>query len=269
LIGNNFRLGDYAFSKKEIANLESKGLKIDINKEGEITRESFSIAETTDPYTTGDENSLIKWLLSKIKFDIIPATDVRNYIRMAVGDLSSKYTTSELFQLKFSLRDAIAKNIENHLNTYAKLLFDGLLAEKKLRLDLRQSYEISKTLEIYNPYPEKFQRNIFEKVGNLNTEEYKLAKTIDDLGNIKWWFRNLNKGGFFIQGYLPDALNPDFILETKTGITVALEYKGEHLADREYKEEIGNIWGSIDEKYKFMMITKSDIEERVKKIKEL
>lgn len=269
LIGNNFRLSDYAFSEKEIANLESKGVRLDIDKKGDITRESFSGAETIDPYTSEDENSLIRWLLSKIKLDLIPASEVRNYIRTAVSNLSSRYPIAELFQLKFSLRDAIDRSIENYLNIYAKLQFDRLLAEKRFILDLKQSYAIDKTLEIYNPYPETFQRSIFENVGKLNQEEYRLAKAIDDLDNVKWWFRNLNKGGFFIQGYLPSSLNPDFILETKSGTVVVLEYKGEHLADRAYKEKIGNIWGGINEKYKFMMVTKTDIEEKVKTIKEL
>lgn len=267
LIGNNFRLSDYAFSEKEIANLESKGVKLDIDREDEITRESFT-AETISPNTTGDENSLIRWLLSKIKFDLIPASDVRNYIRTTISNLSSKYPIAELFQLKFSLRDAITKSIEHHLNVYAKLRFDELLAGKKFILDQKQSYAIDKTLEIYNPYPETFQRSIFENVGKLNKEEYRLAKAIDNLDNVKWWFRNLNKGGFYIQGYLPSSLNPDFILETKTGTVIVLEYKGEHLADREYKEEIGNIWGGLNEVYKFMMVTKTNIEEKVKDIKE-
>ena len=77
------------------------------------------------------------------------------------------------------------------------------------------------------------------------------------------------KNGFYIQGYLPHSFNPDFILETKTGCIIAVEYKGEHLADREYKEKIGNIWGSINEKYKFIMATKSDIEEKSKSDRKL
>ena len=269
LIGNNFRLSDYAFSEKEIANLEAKGVKFDIDKEGEITREAFVSAETVDPYTTEDENSLIKWLLSKIKFDLIPALDVRNYIRQAVSNLSSKYPIADLIQLKFSLRDALVKSIENHLNACAKLQFDRLLKDKRITFDLKQSYAIDNTLEIYNPYPEEFQRSIFEKVGRLNKEEYRLAKAIDDLSNVKWWFRNQDKDCFYIQGYLPSKFNPDFILGAKSGIVIVLEYKGEHLADREYKEEVGNIWGGINEKYKFIMVTKTNIEEKVNEIKEL
>ena len=71
-----------------------------------------------------------------------------------------------------------------------------------------------------------------------------------------------------MQGYRPSAFNPYFILETKPGTVVALEYKGEHLADREYKEEIGNIWGGLNEKYKFMMVTKIDIESKINKLTE-
>ena len=118
-----------------------------------------------------------------------------------------------------------------------------LLEAKRLDIDLGQSFTIEPTLDIYNPHPEIFKRSIYEKVGRLNNEEYRLAKAIDDLPNIKWWFRNSDRNGFYIQGYLPHSFNPDFILETKTGCIIAVEYKGEHLADREYKER-SEIYGA-------------------------
>ena len=268
LIGDGFDLGSYAFIEKEIANLESKGVRIDIDKRGEITTEAIGEGKVS-LFVTEDKNSLIRWLLSKIKFDLIPASEVRTYIITAISNLSSKYSVADLFQLKFSLRDKIIQSIGDHLNSYAKAHFDRLVSEKKLILDLREAYAISKTLEIYNPYPETFQKSLYDKVGKLNDEEYRLARAIDDLDNVKWWFRNFDKGGFYIQGYLAYSLNPDFILETVSGRVVVLEYKGLYLADRTYKEELGNIWGSINDKYRFMMITKSDIEEKVNRIKEL
>jgi type III restriction enzyme len=267
LIGNGFSLTSHTFSEQEIANLEAKGVKIDINKEGEIIRESLQVSQDITPYTAEDESGLIKWLLSKIKFDLIPAIEARDYIKTAVTALSNKHTVAELFQLKFSLRDKIAQYIETHLNEHAKAQFDKLFGEKKFTLELRQAYRIPETLELYNPHHEIFQRSIFEKVGKLNDEEYRLAKAIDDLANVKWWFRNLDKDAFYIQGYLPSAFNPDFILETKSGTVIVLEYKGEHLADREYKETIGNIWGGLNEKYKFMMATKTSLQETINKIK--
>ena len=50
---------------------------------------------------------------------------------------------------------------------------------------------------------------------------------------------------------------------------VAIEYKGEHLADLEYNKEIGSIWGGLDDKYKFLLITKKDVEEKIHEIKGL
>ncbi len=167
------------------------------------------------------------------------------------------------------MRDKIVESIENYLNAYARTQFEKLVHDGKLTLDLKQSYTIPGTLEIYNPHAEAFNRCIFEKAGKLNNEEYRLAKAIDDMNNVKWWFRNLDKGGFYIQGYLPYAFNPDIILETTSGTVIAIEYKGEHLADREYKEKIGNIWGSLHERYIFMMATKTEIGSVVNKIKGL
>ncbi|MBI3756332.1 MAG: hypothetical protein HY265_09245, partial [Deltaproteobacteria bacterium] len=268
LIGNGFSLKNYHFPESEIANLESKGVKIDIDKQGKITKESINDGGI-DPYTSEDENSLIRWLLSKIKFDLLPAAEVRDYIKKAIHDLSSssKYSIAELFQLKFSLRDKFVQSIEGYLNNYAKAQFEKLHNEGKFILDLKQSYSIPNMLEIYNPHSEVFQKSIFEKVGRLNYEECRMAKAVDDLDNVKWWFRNLDKGGFYIQGYLPFAFNPDFILEAKSGTVAAIEYKGEHLADKEYKEGIGNIWGGINKKYKFIMATEKNIEEAIKKVK--
>lgn len=268
LIGNSFSLSKYVFSEQDIANLEAKGVKFDINKEGEITREAVKVSEDLDLYTAEDESSLIKWLLTRIQFDFIPASEVRDYIKSTVGGLASKYSIAELFQLKFSLRDKIILSIENHLNAYAKAQFDKLLNDNRFVVDLRQAYFIPDTLEIYNPHHEVFQKSVFEKVGRLNDEEYRLAKAIDDLSNVKWWFRNLDRDGFYIQGYLPHAFNPDFIVETNSGMVITLEYKGEHLADREYKEAIGGIWGGLNDKYKFMIVTKSDIEGKISKIKD-
>lgn len=58
-------------------------------------------------------------------------------------------------------------------------------------------------------------------------------------------------------------------IKTNSGVMVAIEYKGEHLADLEYKKEIGSIWGGLDDKYKFLLITKKDVEEKIHEIKGL
>ncbi len=269
LIGDGFKLNNYNFPIKEIEDIESKGIKVDIDKKGNITKEALEVSEEFAPYTKENKDTLIKWLLSKIKFGLIPAKEVKDYITSAINKLGKKHSIAELFQLKFSLRDKLDDNIEKHLNEYAKAEFDKLISQKRLFLDLKHSYPIRDTMEIYNPYHEKFKKSVFEMVGKLNNEEYRLAKAIDDLSNVKWWFRNLDKGGFYIQGYQPASFNPDFILETNSGVVVAVEYKGEHLADLEYKKEIGSIWGGLDDKYKFILATKKDVEEKISEIKRL
>ncbi len=79
----------------------------------------------------------------------------------------------------------------------------------------------------------------------------------------------MTKDGFYIQGYLPTSFNPDFILETNSSVVVAIEYKGEHLADLEYKKEIGSLWGGLHSKYKFVLATKKNIEEKISEIKKI
>ncbi len=269
LIGDGFKLNNYKFPIKEIEDVESKGIKVDIDKKGKIIKEALKVSEEFTPYTKETKDALIRWLLSKIKFDLIPAKEAKDYITSAINKLLKKYSIAELYKFKFYLRDKFIDNIAKHLNGYAKSEFNKLLSEKNLSLDMKQAFLIPETLEIYNPYHEKFKKSVFEMVGKLNNEEYRLVKAIDDLNNVKWWFRNLDKGGFYIQGYLPASFNPDFIIETNNGVIVAIEYKGEHLADLEYKKEIGTIWGGLDDKYKFLLATKKDVEEKVREIKGL
>lgn len=45
--------------------------------------------------------------------------------------------------------------------------------------------------------------------------------------NILFWTRNSDKRGFRINGFINHY--PDFIIQTKSGKTIVLETKGDHL----------------------------------------
>ena len=57
--------------------------------------------------------------------------------------------------------------------------------------------------------------------------------------NIAFWTRNIERKGFKINGFINHY--PDFIIETKSGKTILLETKGDHL-DAEQKIRLGRKW---------------------------
>jgi type III restriction enzyme len=78
----------------------------------------------------------------------------------------------------------------------------------------------------------------------MNGFEQKIALEIATSSNIEFWHRNLSRGkGFCINGFMNNHY-PDFIFHTKSGITILIEAKGDHLdgSDSAAKCRLGNEW---------------------------
>ena len=76
---------------------------------------------------------------------------------------------------------------------------------------------------------------------NLGYYEERVINDIANLNSIAFWTRNIERKGFCINGFLNHY--PDFIIQTKSGKTLILETKGDHL-DAEQKIRLGNLWAS-------------------------
>lgn len=72
------------------------------------------------------------------------------------------------------------------------------------------------------------------------------------MSNIAFWTRNIEKRGFRINGFINHY--PDFIIQTKSGKTIILETKGDHL-DAEQKIRLGSMWASkAGNDYRYFMV---------------
>ena len=93
------------------------------------------------------------------------------------------------------------------------------------------------------------KRHFFPVIGNLKSvgEEFECAELIaNQLDNVDWWVRNVERKttSFWLQTS-SDRFYPDFVVRLKSGVTLAIEYKGAHIADsRDSKEKqmIGKLW---------------------------
>ena len=83
-------------------------------------------------------------------------------------------------------------------------------------------------------------KSLYEQEGKINGFEEKVINEIANLPNVAFWTRNPERGkGFRINGFLNHY--PDFIIQTKSGKTLVVETKGDHL-DAEQKIKLGATW---------------------------
>ena len=173
------------------------------------------------------------------------------------------------FTTKFDGMWKIQAEIARIIEEYAKKRFDLLLKQRDIDTDCAFYTPEKKTyLSILSP--EHFQKHLFERAGNMNGEETELAMRIDALDNVAWWLRNREKEDFYIQGWKPGKFYPDFIVKTKTGSYILVEYKGEDRLtneDTEYKIQLGKLWEKLsDDKNKFYLVNVKSSDEVLKQI---
>ena len=95
-------------------------------------------------------------------------------------------------------------------------------------------------------------KSLYEKEGSINGFEERVINEIGNMTNIAFWTRNIDRRGFRINGFLNHY--PDFIIQTKSGKTILLETKGDHL-DAEQKIRLGAQWATkAGNNYRYFMV---------------
>lgn len=101
-------------------------------------------------------------------------------------------------------------------------------------------------------------KSLYEQEGKINGFEEKVINEIANLPNIAFWTRNPERGkGFRINGFLNHY--PDFIIQTKSGKTLVVETKGDHL-DAEQKIKLGATWAQkAGNAFRYFMVYQSRV----------
>ncbi len=159
----------------------------------------------------------------------------------------------ELAYRKFRLRGALERKLAAGLVMAKQLVFDDLFQDEN-RFEVRDEHAIVLKQGRYAydfPYTGllPLKRHFFPVIGNLKGrgEEFDCAEFIaNQLDGVDWWVRNVEKKptSFWLQT-ASDRFYPDFVIRLTTGLTLAVEYKGAHLADgRDSREKrrIGELW---------------------------
>ena len=246
---------------------ENRTQKIDIEKGDELARSIQTPLDVSYRAEDFDRDDLLKWLDKKIRLAEYAQPDKRNYLGRIIDHMTNKekIPLHELSNNRHALRDTIHAHIHRLESDMAKQRF--LQLEKSRKLSMTKTYSPDQVLETSSVSQEQFNLHLYERAGHMNKEELELAHRIDILPNIRWWYKNIEKRDFFMQGWKKSRFYPDFILKAKSSKIAIVEYKGEHLLtgeDTEYKKEIGKIWAILaGERYEFHLVDKSNVEQFV------
>lgn len=105
---------------------------------------------------------------------------------------------------------------------------------------LKPTYTIPNKITLRNP-SQGITKMLHTKEDSVNGFEAEVINDVANLDNVEWWTRNVEKRGFYINGFINHY--PDFIIRTKKGKIILLETKGDHL-DAAKKISLGNLWAS-------------------------
>lgn len=253
---------------------QNRTQKVDIDKDDLFKRSAQTKLDVVYEHKDFSKERLLNWLDKKVLRKEYSQDEKRIFFEKLIDDAlaSKQYTLSELSINCYKLKEIIEDYIDQLEYEKSSATFSKLEKYGKLSLD-KVFMEFSDTITIDNTSEDRFTKHLYEKAGTLNLEELDLALKIDQLENIKWWYRSMEKKDFFIQGWRRDKFYPDYIIKTDSGKYLIVEYKGENLltnVDTKYKVELGKKWKVLaGDNYEFYLVSKKNTEKFITEIKKL
>ena len=218
-----------------------------------------------------DENALSRWLDQQCRREDIRQEDLLEFCRRTTAALSKAagYGLDFLARAKYALAAAMRAKLDRLRKTtlwdgHQQLLF-GPGRKVEISFDDPYRFPASGYAENVQRYrgPCKFQKHYYPDVRVMNTEESDCAMLLDARPEVASWIRNVEKQDGSFKLPLHDGwFYPDFVARLKDGRTLAVEYKGAHLATADKAKEennIGQLWaGQSKGKNLFLMAVARD-----------
>lgn len=188
-----------------------------------------------------------------IRFDEIAEPQIATYVKYAISNLNSE-ELSDLMTFEGETAKIVKNKINSLLVTYQERKFGEWLDTGQIKCEA--SYSFPKRM-ILKSTSKGLSKGLYTEEGDINDFEYRVINAIANLDNILFWHRNPERGvGFGINGYVSNHY-PDFIVQTKSGYTILIETKGDHLdnSDSKMKLALGHTWANkAGENYRYFMV---------------
>ena len=239
--------------------------RIDLQEKGEAIPKYMRASKVESEY--------IRERLAKLP----PEKKVQQCVTLICGQLNKndRYAAQEISAYVHRVVENMTEDelaaMETAIPTYAKKIkdkIDGLelayrTTQFKKWLDsgkivCRESYTLPQVItpaETIDTIP--YSLYDAEK-DDMNQEERNLIDVVVGLGNVKWWHRIIDRKGFRLNGNINHY--PDFMVMTKAGKLVLIEFKGDDRdnSDSKMKLELGRQWqAKAGDNYRYFMVFKN------------
>lgn len=165
----------------------------------------------------------------------LPDAEVRKYIYRILEDFTEEQFT-DMYNQSYSYAKKIKEKIQQLSDEYAEKMFREYLDTDQVFVQPSYSFPMQ---IIPRLTAKDISKSLYEKEGIINGFEESVINEVANMSNILFWTRNMERKGFCINGFINHY--PDFIIQTKTGKTIVLETKGDHL-DADTKIRLGEQW---------------------------
>ena len=178
----------------------------------------------------------------------IPDKEIEKYINRILEDFKDEQF-GDFANNEYTYTDKIKQKIKSLSETFAEKKFKDFLDTDKVFI--KPSFELPKSISPGDTAKD-ITKSLYVKEGSMNGFEERVINEIGNMTNIAFWTRNIERKGFRINGFVNHY--PDFIIQTKSGKTILLETKGDHL-DAEPKIRLGGLWaGKAGNNYRYFMV---------------
>jgi type III restriction enzyme len=199
--------------------------------------------------------------------DMVPNPWIAHEIcAKTVKALAGKYGEKVVSYNLAYLIEELRKHLDKERDRLSESVFRDLVAKKTLWFFLiaeKGGYRLPSHIKIKNDVKRlvradnsQLERSLFEEVPEegINQMEKSVAICLDEQQKLLWWYRNLARQDYFIQGWRKHRIYPDFIFSDQSTsdandykTVYVIETKGLHLQneDTAYKASVFQFCNSL------------------------
>lgn len=273
MLANGFKLSTQD-TNVDFTVIRPQGKIIDIAESGDIpviknNQRAIDLirSQYVDKSAADKKEMLAKHIARMIRIDCISEPNIKVYVSKVIEQCDADEINSLLDNID-NTRNAIQNKIESLLKEYQANTFKSWL--DRARIDVRPHYTFIDKVIFTSKELQGIEKGLYAKEENVNNFEYDVISAIADNENVFFWHRNPDRKGFCLNGFINHY--PDFIIRMKSGRTILVETKGDHLVndDSLNKIKIGNRWAAMaGNNYKYFMVFENKQVEGAITVKQL
>lgn len=256
-------LSEIDWTKIDISEIADRTLTDKKSKEQELTlglsKEETALLEETGRLETKGTLEIDEAFLARQISEIVPNPWIcYNLGDKAIELLAKKYDKETIASNFVFIIEELKKILEKQKNILAESVFKKLVTKKQLHFFLISDkggfvlpsrIKVKSNKQLIRNDNTPIQKSLFDYVPeeNINDLEKSVAIYLDEQEKLLWWYRNMSRQDYHIQGWKKNKIYPDFVAANKSktkkedyDTVFVLETKGIHLKneDTKYKQDV-------------------------------